>query len=346
MPPTERTDLLLGPLDLLVLKVLELKPLHGLGVARRIEQVTRGAFQVKAGSLFPALYRMEHAGWLTSSFRTLGLSMLRGREFTPGEELDPAASGVVIIDEPLASALFSGRNPLGQFVQVVVEDPGAGAPPMQTVGVAPGLRHRLTDPGPVSHVYLPLGSHYRALLNIHVRTVVDGRSTIGDMRRTLRETIRTSDTRLAVLAVQTLDEARDAMPMNWIVRSAGRAFGAFGAMALFMAAIGLYGVKAYVVARRTREIGIRLAIGASAGDVIHMVLKEGAVLLVASVAFGLLLAVGVGQAVSSLLVGVQAFDPPVLSVATIVLSGAVLAACYVPARRATRVSPMAALRIE
>ena len=217
---------------------------------------------------------------------------------------------------------------------------------MQIVGVAPGLRHRLTDRGPVPHVYVPLGSNYRALLYIHVRTAGDGRSGTGDMRRTLGETVRTVDTRLAVLSVQTMEEARDSTPNNWLVRTAGRTFGAFGAIALFMAAIGLYAVKAYLVARRTREIGIRMAIGASDGDVIRMVLKEGSALLVASVAVGFLLAVGVGQAVSSLLVGVQAFDPPVLSAATLVLSMAVLAACYVPARRATRVSPMTALRIE
>jgi putative ABC transport system permease protein len=146
--------------------------------------------------------------------------------------------------------------------------------------------------------------------------------------------------------VQTLEEARDAMPMNWLVRSAARTFGAFGAIALFMAAVGLYGVKAYLVAQRTREIGIRLAIGAGAGDVIRMVVRDGAVLLAASVAAGLVLALGAGKAVSSLLVGVQPFDPLVLAVATAVLSAAVLGACYVPARRATRVSPVTALRVE
>jgi ABC-type antimicrobial peptide transport system permease subunit len=113
-----------------------------------------------------------------------------------------------------------------------------------------------------------------------------------------------------------------------------------------MATIGLYGVKAYLVAQRTREFGIRLAIGAGAGDVIRMVLTEGAVLLVASVGVGLLLSVGLGRAVGSLLVGVQPFDPLVLALATVVLSAAVLGACYIPARRATRVSPVTALRVE
>lgn len=143
-----------------------------------------------------------------------------------------------------------------------------------------------------------------------------------------------------------LDEARDSMPDAWIVRVAARTFGAFGAIALMMATVGLYGVKAYLVARRTREIGIRMALGAGAGDVIRMVLREGAVLLAASIAVGFLLAVGAGQVVSGLLFGVRPFDPLVLCMATFVLAAAVLAACYLPARRATRVSPTSALRAE
>jgi hypothetical protein len=222
----------------------------------------------------------------------------------------------------------------------------AAARPVRVVGVVPGVKNRLGDTRPVPHIYLPLGAHYGALLNIHVRTAGSGRQDADAVRAALRDTIRSADTKLALLALQSLDEARDSMPQNWIVRTAARTFGAFGAIALFMAAIGLYGVKAYLVARRTREIGIRMAIGAGAGDVIRMVLKEGAALLCASIALGFLLALAMGRAVGSLLVGVRPFDPLVLLVATLVLSAAVLSACYVPARRATRISPMTALRVE
>ncbi len=279
-------------------------------------------------------------------FRTLGLSMLRGREFTAAEELDPRSSRVVIIDEPLAAALFPGEDPLGQFVQYAAGAPGSFTSPAQVVGVAPGLRHKLTDPVPVPHVYLPLGSNYRALLNVHVRTADAGGADAAGMRRALWNTIRTADARLALLSVQTLEEARDAMPMNWLVRSAARTFGAFGAIALFMAAIGLYGVKSYSVSRRTREIGIRMALGAQAGDVVRMVVRDGAVLLAASILVGLALALAAGKAVSSLLVGAASFDPLVLSAASGALGMAVIAACYIPARRATRVAPTTALRVE
>jgi ABC-type antimicrobial peptide transport system permease subunit len=113
-----------------------------------------------------------------------------------------------------------------------------------------------------------------------------------------------------------------------------------------MATVGLYGVKAYLVARRTREIGIRMALGAQAADVIRMVVRDGAVLLAAGVVAGFILAIGAGKAVSSLLVGVAPFDPLVLALATAVLGAAVLGACYIPARRATRVVPVTALRVE
>jgi predicted permease len=273
-------------------------------------------------------------------FRTLGVPLLRGREFTEAEARDPNATGVAIIDEPLAAVLFPGEDPLGQMIQAA----GLAARPLRIVGVAPGLRNHLTDPRPVPHIYLPLGPHYRAISHIHVRAA---RGADQDtVRRRLRDATWSADTRLAVLWVRTLEDARDASPQAWLIRSAGQTFGAFGAIALLMATIGLYGVKAYAVARRTREIGIRMALGAQAPDVIRMVVRDGAVLLGAGMTAGFVLALGAGEAVSSLLVGVSPLDPLVLAIATAVLSAAVLTACYVPARRATRVPPVTALRVE
>ena len=282
----------------------------------------------------------------TAYFQTLGLSMLRGREFSATEEVDPAATSVAIIDQPLADALFPGQDPIGQFVEFASGSPGQGPRAVQVVGLAPGVRHRLQDPGPVPHLYLPTGAQYRRLMNVHVRASAAGPANAAALGLALRDTIRGGPSKLAVLAVQTLDEARDAVPINWLVRAAARIFGGFGIVALFMATAGLYGVKAYLVARRTREFGIRLALGASAGSVIGMVLREGAALLGVSLVAGFLLAVGLGQVVGSLLIGVKPLDPLVLSIATVVLAAAVLAACYLPARQATRVSPVTALRVE
>jgi len=130
------------------------------------------------------------------------------------------------------------------------------------------------------------------------------------------------------------------------VRSGGRLFLAFGLLALLLAVIGLYGVKSYVVAQRTREIGIRMALGARREDVLAMVLKEGAILSAAGVAIGLPLSALLGLALSSLLYDVKPLDPIVFVSAPLVLGVSALLASWVPARRATRVSPLTALRSE
>jgi len=275
-----------------------------------------------------------------SYFETLGLAILRGREFNEAEATDPRATDVAIIDEPLAATLYPGQDPVGQLLTL----PGKRPRTVHIVGVAPGLRQTLADRAPVPHIYFPLGPNHEAQANIHVHVAAG--SSVTEMRARLRDAVRMEDTRLAVLGIQTLDQVRDSTGKAWIIRSAGKAFGAFGGIALLMATIGLYGVKAYVVARRTREIGIRMALGANAQDVVRMVVREGAVLLAASISVGLLLAIGLAQAMSSLLVGVHAFDPLVLFMSSAVLCLAVLAACYLPARRATRVSPVTALRVE
>ena len=130
------------------------------------------------------------------------------------------------------------------------------------------------------------------------------------------------------------------------MRAAASVFTTFGALALFLAVIGLYGVKAYVVSRRTREIGIRMALGADRGNVLWLVLREGLVLTLAGLGIGLLLSVGTAQLLSSLLYEVSTLDPVVFILATLLLAASTLLASYVPARRATRVVPMVALREE
>jgi ABC-type antimicrobial peptide transport system permease subunit len=162
----------------------------------------------------------------------------------------------------------------------------------------------------------------------------------------LRDAARAVDPRLAVLRLSSLEDARDSTPVNWLVRAAGFAFGALGAVALGMAVVGLYAVKACLVARRTREIGVRMALGASPHGVIALVIKDGGALLAAGVAVGFLLALGTGYLVSSLLVGVKPLDPLVFTLATATLVLAVWTAAYVPARRATRIDPSVALRSE
>jgi ABC-type antimicrobial peptide transport system permease subunit len=139
---------------------------------------------------------------------------------------------------------------------------------------------------------------------------------------------------------------RDRSITEWAVRAAATLFTTFGVLALLLATIGIYGLKAYDVSRRTREIGIRMALGATAAQVRQLVLREGMRTTAIGLGIGLLLAAGIGKLVSGLLYRVSPFDPVVLAIAVLVLSTASVLACYLPARRATRVVPLEALRAE
>lgn len=293
-------------------------------------------------------------------FQTLGVPILAGRGFTMAEEQDPKAPRVAVIDEPLARALFAGENPVGQQIQLVsradaapargngiVSDGGQDSgDAIEVVGVVPGLRHDMFDRAPVAHLYVPFGREFRSNLNIHLRAAAGGPEAESAMLRAVRQQIRGVDERLPVLALKTMTEFRDTSLLYWAVRAAAMLFSVFGGVAVFLALVGLYAVKAYVVARRTREIGIRMALGSTPRDVVRLVLKEGAGLTVAGLAVGFLVALGIGRVVASMLYEVSPFDPVVFASAPLLLAVAVLAACYLPARRATKVAPVVALRSE
>ena len=151
---------------------------------------------------------------------------------------------------------------------------------------------------------------------------------------------------MPILDLQTLRQHRDNSIMLWAVNTGARLFSVFGGVALLLAVIGVYGVKSYVVSRRTREIGIRMALGATSSDVLWLVLREGLMLTLAGIGVGLLLSWGVARAIGGLLYEVSALDPLVFVVAPAILAAAAMAASYVPARRATRVLPLTALRTE
>jgi hypothetical protein len=296
----------------------------------------------------------------TDYFQTLGLKVLRGRGFTPPEEQDSAGPAVAIIDEPLARALFPGQDPLGQQIQLPAREDTAPArgnglvldgqsdtrEVMEVVGIVPGLRHELFDKSPVAHLYVPFGRQFRSGISIHLRMGSGGPAAEGALLRAVRQEIRAVDERLPVLGLKTMAQHRSSSILYWVVRAGAGLFTVFGGVAVFMAVVGLYAVKAYVVARRTREIGIRMALGSTPGDVMWLVLKEGLGLTLAGIGVGFLIAIGIGMGVASMLYEVSAFDPVVFTVAPLLLAAASLAACYLPARRATKISPTVALRME
>jgi putative ABC transport system permease protein len=278
-------------------------------------------------------------------FRTLGLPMVRGREFTRAEEESPDAPRVVVIDQALARQLFHEDDPLGQMIRFLPradQSHDIDTTPMQVVGIAAPIRDILFQREAPPTIYIPSGRNYRALMNLHVRGA-DGVSA-ASLLPAIRQALRDADPRLPVLQTTTLQAFHDESIALWAVRSGGRMFLLFGLIALGLAVVGLYGVKSYLVSRRTREIGIRVALGARPADVLGMVLKEGAVVAGVGVAIGLPLAALLGMALSSLLYEVKPLDPVVFTTAPAVLAAAAMVATWLPARRATRVTPLTALR--
>ena len=162
----------------------------------------------------------------------------------------------------------------------------------------------------------------------------------------LRRAVRDVDPSIPILALRTFAQHLDSNLDLWLVRAGAALFSVFGTLALGLAVIGLYGVKAYSVARRTREIGIRMALGAQAGAVLRMLMREGLIMLFSGVTIGLLLAMGTAKILSGILYGVRALDPIAFTVAALVMTSGALIATWFPARRATRVNPLQALRSE
>ena len=292
-------------------------------------------------------------------FKSLGLTMLRGREFDAAEERGVVGLKPVIISEPLAKQLFPNEDPIGRTIQFG----GAGAPgkgvnmsddaedkvgkdALQVIGIAPGLRHGLFDPAPVPFFYEPLGASFQSGLNLHVRIKSRVPAEASAMVQKVRSELRAIDPNLPVVSAATLLSFRDDSLPLWAVRSGARLFSLFGGAALILAIIGIYGLKSYVVARRTREIGIRMALGSTSRGVVELFLREGAALAGAGLTLGILLALGAGRLVSSMLYQVSPFDPVVLLLSFLILAAAALVATYVPARRATLVTPVSALRHE
>jgi predicted permease len=278
-------------------------------------------------------------------FQTLNLPMLRGREFTAAEEESPTAPRVAIIDERLARRLFGDEDPIGQSVRFEAREDLMNrfdSEAMQVVGIAAPIRDELFDREAGPAVYIPSGRNYRAMTNIHVRITQPGAEAAA--LASIRKELRALDPRLPVLEATTMTSFHDRSIELWAVRAGGRLFVVFGVLALSLAVVGLYGVKSYVVSQRTREIGVRMALGADRSDVLRMMLREGAVLAAIGIAIGLPLAAGLGKLLSAMLYDVKPLDPIVFASAPALLAAAALMATWIPARRATKVSPLTALR--
>jgi len=299
-------------------------------------------------------------------FSTVGLPVLRGRAFTEAEATQPGPS-VAIIDEPLAKKLWPDGDALGQRVQYAGENTpsgqhGGGAAggttaelskkekqdeTIEIIGIVPVTRHDLfANEEPDGSIYVPFARGFQSDVSFFVRFRSLAPGTEAATADLLRRAVREVDPSLSIISLQTFAQFLDSNLDLWLVRAGAAMFSIFGGLALALAVVGLYGVKAYSVARRTREIGIRMALGAQPGMVFRLIMREGSVMLFAGLALGLLLAAVTGKILSGILFEVGAFDPPAFASAFVVLAAATLLATWLPARRATRINPMVALRTE
>ena len=280
-------------------------------------------------------------------FRTVGLPLLRGREFTLVEEHSPDAPPVAIIDDVLARRMFGDEDPIGQMIRPVAE-PGrpdqTRLEPMEIVGVVPTLRVELLEAGPSSHLYVPFGGTFRSGMHVQARLAagLDDVAGVELLRRAMRE----ADAALPVFSISTMQAFHDSGIELWALKTASWLFTLLGGVALLLAVVGVYGVKSYVVSQRTREIGIRMALGADARAVVGMMLRDGLVLTGAGVAIGVPLAVAVSIVMASIFIGLGGVDARVVVAATLVLSAAATVATIIPSRRAARIEPLRALRSE
>src|ERR1700736_3666605 len=286
-------------------------------------------------------------------FSTVGLPVTRGRAFSKAEATQPGPK-VAIIDEVLAKKLWPDGDAVGQRIQYADQKGGTSADlnsgekeTMEIVGIVPATRHALFETEePVGGIYLPFARGFQSDISYFVRfhSLAPGSEAVAaDL---LRRAVRDVDSAIPIISLRTFAQHLDSNFDLWLVRAGAALFSIFGGLALGLAVVGLYGVKAYSVARRTREIGIRMALGAQAGAVLRMIMREGSVMLVSGVALGLLLAIATARILSGILYGVGALDPVAFTVAPAVLAVAALIATWLPARRATRVDPVQALRAE
>ncbi len=291
-------------------------------------------------------------------FQTLQIPLLRGRSFTAGESTSGSKSKVAIIDKLSAEKLWPGGDALGKHIKLDAGGPGGhsgvsvdgdqpeGASDLEVVGVVGNVVESILGGKMEPHVYLPFGPEYMANVQFHLKIAGGGLQAEHQTLEAIRREIRATNQEIPLLALKTMRGHLESGIDIWVVRTGARILEIFGSVALLLAVIGLYAVNAYTVSRRTREIGIRMALGADTSSTMGMILGEGLKVTAIGVGAGLLLAIALGKVLAGFLYDVRPFDPLVLGAAPVVLGLVALFACYIPARRAARVDPMIALRYE
>ncbi|MGA9813653.1 MAG: ABC transporter permease, partial [Terriglobales bacterium] len=293
------------------------------------------------GKELGATYRVVFPGY----FRTMRIPMLRGRDVSDADNL--RAPGVVVINDYLARRYWPGEDAIGK--RITFDDPAKNPSWLTVVGVTKNTAQSNWTSPPESEVFLPYlqnrdyldaPSPPFAYLTLVVRTDLDPAA----LAPAIREAIHALDRNIPLSEIQTMEHV--VAEANGQSRFYLVLLGAFAAVALVLAGVGIYGVMSYSVSLRTQEIGIRMALGAQAGDVLKLVVLQGIVQALAGVAVGLVGALALSRLMAGLLYGTQPTDPATFAAVVLVLSAVAVVASYIPARRAAKVDPMVALRYE
>ena len=306
-----------------------------LGATRSRATITIEGYTTRQGESAEVLMSSVAPGY----FETLRIPLQRGRSFNERDQA--GAPGVAIVNETFARRFWPGQEPIGKRIQLGYSPTGVNESPyLEVVGVAKDGKYVSLGEEPQPFFYLNLWQRDQSSPTLIVRT----RGATIDYLPMVRNEALALDKNLSLYDVKTMKQHLGLSLLP--AQLAGGVLGVFGLMALVLAASGIYGVISYSVAQRTREIGIRMAMGASAGAVLRLVVKYGLALTLIGMAFGLTASLALTRLMKTMLIGVSATDPLTFTVIVLLFMAVAMLACYIPARRAAKVDPMIALRCE
>jgi predicted permease len=269
-------------------------------------------------------------------FETMRVALFRGRVFLDSD--NNAAPPVAIVNQTMASDFWPREDPIGKYFRMNND----AAPLVEVVGVTGDGKYGTVNEDPQPFFYIPLAQSFASKRALQIRTLVPPESLAGPVREEISELAPD----LSIMDIETMDQSLNGALGFLVFRLAAIFAAVLGMIGLVLGIVGVYGVVSFAASRRTREIGIRLALGASSRDILRLVWKQGVRLVIVGVAVGLVAAWSLTRAMAHLLAGISHSDPVTYITVTILMSAVGLLACYIPARRAMRVDPMVALRYE